>query len=423
MADDLLLRARALINASNAISNVEVLPSIHKNVNINSTLGSPEPVRKREANIPLNPNITTEFKCAAFTGSSLITTFKDIRKFAPRGGFIIIDGNRCKVSSTGDYTANRIELVEDYPGETNMEAVVQSASMKNKGKKKDIKERNNAVPIPKEAFSGALAGLSDVNDYVNNLQNKGAKKVPLQKPLKMKKIPASMQPGYQPYQTPKMEYDIKSEPPDVPPMDSPDRQSRVPVQQAPVKQEYQGSFIGGSPSNVAHHSPGRGNRSSSSDLLDKSPDPAQNPLWLELQNPDVFGPDAIEKRKDEHNQRLVEKGHAMAVERVDEYYKKAAINKDQEAGLEGYTTYDNKPSAHEEFGNIPSYVEQQRQVALSRVKLQRQREDAEVLRKLEEELEKKKQFKIRMETRAAELQKKTEERVAEAKVSLSRVHG
>jgi hypothetical protein len=107
----------------------------------------------------------------------------------------------------------------------------------------------------------------------------------------------------------------------------------------------------------------------------------------------------------------------MAVERVDEYYKNAVgKDKGKDMGLEGYTAYDNKPSTHEEFNNVPTYVEHQRQAAVARVKLQRQREDAEVMRKLEEELEKKKQFKIQMESRAEALRKKTEERVAEAKV-------
>ena len=416
MADDLLLRARALINASNAVNNVQMFPAINKNVNINSQPNSPPPARKsakQESNIPLDSNITTEFKCAAFNGSSLVTTFKDIRKFAPRGGFVVIDGHRCKISSTGDYSANRIELVEDFPGETNMEAIVQSAAMKNKGKRKEVKERNNAVPIPKEAFSGALAGLDDVNDYVNNLQNKGAKKVPMKKPLKMKKKPASMQPGYQPYQTPTMEYDISSEPPYIPPMDSPGRQPRF-AEPAEAPHEYRGSFVGGGGGSPykAQMSPDRGGG------LEKSASGVHNPLWQELQNPELFGPEAIDRRKNEHNQRLVEKGHAMAVERVDEYYKK--VGGKEEEGLEGYTTYDNKPSQHEEFNNIPTYVEQQRQAALARVKLQRQREDAEVMRKLEEELEKKKQFKIQMESRADGLRRRTEERVAEAKVSKCR---
>jgi hypothetical protein len=302
MADDLLLRARALINASNAVSNVQMFPSINKNVNISSSQhNSPDrKPRRQEADVTLDANITTEFKCAAFKGSSLVTTFKDIRKFAPRGGYIFIDGHRCKISNTGEYAANRVELVEDFPGETNMEAVVQSAAMKNKGKKKEIKERNNAMPIPKEAFSGALAGLEDVNDFVNNLQNKGAKKVPMKKPLKMKKTPASMQPGYQPYRTPTMEYDISSEPPYIPPMDSP-RGPRF--NDAPVQAEYRGSYIGGSPSK-SHMSPDRANAAD----LEKSPSVAQShPLWQELQNADMFGPEAIEKRKEEHNQRLVEK--------------------------------------------------------------------------------------------------------------------
>ena len=102
----------------------------------------------------------------------------------------------------------------------------------------------------------------------------------------------------------------------------------------------------------------------------------------------------------------------MAIERVEEYQKKTGLVDD-----ETLFPYNNvKISAHDDHQNIPSYIEQQRQTAAVRVKMKRQMEDAEVMRKLHEEAEKKKEHKLLMEKKAEQLRMKTEERVAELKV-------
>ena len=78
--------------------------------------------------------------------------------------------------------------------------------------------------------------------------------------------------------------------------------------------------------------------------------------------------------------------------------------------------HENKPSAHDEHNNIPLYIENQRQAAAIRVKLKRQQEDANTMKALELEIEKKKEFKELMEQKAEALRLKTEERVQELKV-------
>lgn len=131
----------------------------------------------------------SDFKCAVFNGSTLVTLYKDIRKEVAKGGIIIIDGNRCRISKEGEWCSNRIELEHDYPGNTNLDAIITFEGAK-PPPRKIVKA--NPTPVPTSEIAAALAGLDDVYSYVNQLENNhkpirdSTPKKPKQKQLSIK---------------------------------------------------------------------------------------------------------------------------------------------------------------------------------------------------------------------------------------------
>lgn len=157
LEDEVLLRARALISAMSAVNVPE---QINKAIVI-------EHMDDGISSQPSHDNKPIQgFSCAAFNGSSLITTYGDIRSFVVQGGIIIIDSNKVKTSATGEWSANRIELAEDYSGETNLEATI--SFVKGNEKIKRAKQASSAVPVESSEILKALEGLNDVNLYCNN---------------------------------------------------------------------------------------------------------------------------------------------------------------------------------------------------------------------------------------------------------------
>ena len=57
-----------------------------------------------------------EFKGAAFNGSSLLTTFTDLRPFLNRGDSLLVDGISCAIKADGEFSASRVELSDDFNG-------------------------------------------------------------------------------------------------------------------------------------------------------------------------------------------------------------------------------------------------------------------------------------------------------------------
>ena len=97
---------------------------------------------------------------AAINGSTLVTTFSDIRPFVERGATIFIDNTECKTSVYGEWTAGRIELAHDFTGLTNFNALI-SFSLTKKSAKTIAKK--SPKPIESDVISRAVEGLDDFN--------------------------------------------------------------------------------------------------------------------------------------------------------------------------------------------------------------------------------------------------------------------
>jgi hypothetical protein len=96
-----------------------------------------------------------------------------------RGTIISIDNIRCKLKHNGEWTANRIELEYDFPGQTNLDAEI-GAMITAEIVKKRSPKKNKAVPISSSDISGAVAGL--------DLGSMGSSRIPI-KEIGRKKLP------------------------------------------------------------------------------------------------------------------------------------------------------------------------------------------------------------------------------------------
>jgi hypothetical protein len=95
---------------------------------------------------------------------------------ASRGSAIYIDNIRCKLKQNGEWTANRIELEVDYPGETNLDAQI-GAMITAEIVKKRSPKKNKATPIASSDISGAVANL-DLGSLVSSRTTITDKKKP-----------------------------------------------------------------------------------------------------------------------------------------------------------------------------------------------------------------------------------------------------
>ena len=56
------------------------------------------------------------FRGAAFNGSSLLTTYTDLRPFLFKGQHFFVDGIPCRFKVDGESSSSRLELQEDFAG-------------------------------------------------------------------------------------------------------------------------------------------------------------------------------------------------------------------------------------------------------------------------------------------------------------------
>lgn len=129
-------------------------------------------------------------KGAAINGSSLVTTYEDIRPLAPRGSMVVIDKIQCKLKMNGQWTASRVELESDFPGETNLDAEIKVAVTADTVKRRSPK-KNKAAPVSSSDIMGAVAGLgsgplltdrsSSSKDGRNSHQQRKKSKIPAKK--------------------------------------------------------------------------------------------------------------------------------------------------------------------------------------------------------------------------------------------------
>jgi hypothetical protein len=112
-----------------------------------------------------NKNDTAAFRGAAISGSTLITTFTDLRNHVKRGGTISIDGTVYTIASGGELTANRIELSEDYKGATNLDAAI---ALTDKVKPVRFVKKASPRPISPGLLMNAVQGLEAISKMSNN---------------------------------------------------------------------------------------------------------------------------------------------------------------------------------------------------------------------------------------------------------------
>ena len=99
------------------------------------------------------------FKCCVIKGSSLVNTSADVRSYLKVGGFAVIDGVSYQLSNSAtEWSVNRIALEQDWPCDTNFEAVL---SLDSSVRKSPIKKKNVAVPVSASDIQGAVCQLDE----------------------------------------------------------------------------------------------------------------------------------------------------------------------------------------------------------------------------------------------------------------------
>ena len=185
MDNDLLRKAKALRDGANALADSLAGMSI-----MNNNRESPaKSVGSAASELHYDAPVETAgggYRCGVIHGSSLLTTYDDIRGRCTRGSTIVIDNqHQCRISTKGEYSATQIQLQDDYGGPTNMQAMLNPA-INNSNKK--MKNRVKATePIPTTEIQDAVREL----DMISMI--KGSNPPPDKpKPPKRSKLPKLM---------------------------------------------------------------------------------------------------------------------------------------------------------------------------------------------------------------------------------------
>lgn len=194
MADDELLnRARMLSAAANNIAAQQIKISANVDINSPASPGSSStssPQRKGDG-----AGAPPSFKGAAIHGSSLLTTFSDMRSWCPRGSSLLIDGIQCTVSETGEHSSTRLHLTKDFSGPTNLEATLVPTA--NEQSIKTVKIKKSIRPVDSTDIKDAVKGLEgfttkELHQRLNPLSprdDENGKIVPQPRPSKLKRFP------------------------------------------------------------------------------------------------------------------------------------------------------------------------------------------------------------------------------------------
>jgi len=154
MDDELLNRARLLTaGAKDIISAQEI------KISSNVTINMPQSPTTQSSPVTRDTCVPPSFKGAAIQGSSLLTTFSDMRSWCPRGSSLLVDGIPCFVSETGEYSSTRLYLTKDFSGPTNLEAaLVPTLSEKTI---KTLKVKKTMRPVDTTDIKDAVKGLDN----------------------------------------------------------------------------------------------------------------------------------------------------------------------------------------------------------------------------------------------------------------------
>ena len=101
-------------------------------------------------------------KCAVITGSSLVNTTSDVRAKLMPGSHVVIDGTPCRVSdSTAEWTPSTIALQQDWAGDTNFDAVLELKAPRPKRSPSKLSQprKNTASAVPASDIHAAVSQL------------------------------------------------------------------------------------------------------------------------------------------------------------------------------------------------------------------------------------------------------------------------
>lgn len=175
MSDPLLEKAKLLIMAANMTiggsSNTSsptkdnlIIRSIKESDQTESFVET-NTTNSNFASLPLPEG---QFRGAVITGSSMLTTYSDIRNYCEQGGTIIVDGQTCTIKQYGEWSATNIEFNHDFLGNMNLNAIIVLPKFKDKKIRNNIKSKNGQQPVPSNNIQKAIESLNDVNSYVQN---------------------------------------------------------------------------------------------------------------------------------------------------------------------------------------------------------------------------------------------------------------
>jgi hypothetical protein len=174
MDTGLLERAKRLNAAANAIAN-ELTTSLNGiNSDIQRRIDDKGTLTNLKMNVKSTEAAITEkktvqealdndfkvFKGAVFNGSSLLTTFQDLRPFLNKGNTFYVDDIVCSHKVDGEMSASRIELSEDFVGSTNFDAYIKIKITK--GTHKKSRGKNIMLPVDSQDIKNALRTLDNI---------------------------------------------------------------------------------------------------------------------------------------------------------------------------------------------------------------------------------------------------------------------
>jgi len=175
MDDELLMRARTLTAAAQVIAQQLEDTKILSNNNKDNDNDIPSPERLKQHNHHIhfhNPEEVEDksysWKGACIKGSSLITTFSDIRTWCPRGSTIILNGHPYIISMEGDYSGTRVTLSSDFIQDTNLDCMISIGGNELEQAKKKNKKviKRDIQPVSSSAIQSAVQDL----DYITNMK-------------------------------------------------------------------------------------------------------------------------------------------------------------------------------------------------------------------------------------------------------------
>lgn len=472
--DEVLARAKKLASAANMVADQmsqqandymiitesrrkEEEIQAHKKKQEDTQIDSQKIISKRDI------GSSKTFKAAVINGSSLITTYSDVRQFAPRGSVIYIDDNECTLAMKGEWLANRIELSKDYPGTTNLEAIISIPITENLVNSKKEMVKHKAVPVSSEDISSAVQKLDNItyltptiNTYIvpaPSIQSQSQSQSQTQTTSSSKQSQGSSSP-----RSPGVNYTTTSSHTSshIPPSSlqyasmadtsstssvytsfteasKRSNQSKIPktlkasskLRPAVQIPDYRSDLSAISNSLLSSVYEGTGQLSKlgiSPVAVPRDIVPPQSieerKMLIEIREQEVFAPEEIEQRRLDMQQRMAIEGHIRARERAAKWHRKQKRKQQSGEGetgdryeiLDDVTVHSN--NKHGDSVYTEEDLEQQRRLAVERV-LKKCKEDGEAaLRRLEEEECGKAELKAKMEAKAEALKVITQQRVA-----------